>query len=115
MYENPGEPTAPLPPAADAYGQDFSMRVGVWEQSSQPSEAIGALRAKPSAAGGWRSESNAPSRRRQGVLQTEPPAMDDFCNFSIKISRFYANISINIVILKPTSHQLNPFEKQSRL
>jgi len=41
----------------------------------------------PKSAGSWESGDKASSRRRQG----EPPALEDFCNFSIKITYFRHN------------------------
>jgi len=37
-----------------------------------------------------RSVGGAPSRRKQDGLGAEPLALGDFCNFSIKITHFYA-------------------------
>ena len=54
---------------------------GVWGRSPQIPEANGGLRAKPPAAKDWESGGKAPSRRRHGRLEVEPPALENFAFF----------------------------------
>jgi len=60
-------------------------------------QGIRGLGGKPPAAGG---------------LGSKSPTLDDFCNFSIKITHFYAYFDQNSYF-KATTHQLKVFEKQS--
>jgi len=56
-----------------------------------------------------RSGGGAPSRRRQGGLDSVTPAFDDFCNFSIKIMHFYTKFGQNSYF-KVITHQLKAFK-----
>jgi len=51
----------------------------------------------------------ASNRRRQGDLGAEPPALGDFCNFSIKITYFYAYFGQNSYF-KAITYQLKAFK-----
>jgi len=50
-----------------------------------------------------------PSRRRQGGLRTEPPALGNFYNFSMKITHFYACFSQNSYF-KAITYQFKAFK-----
>jgi len=56
--------------------------------------------------------SRAPSRWRQRGLGTKPPSLGNFCNFSIKMTHFYAYLMVKYSYFKAITHQLKAFEKQ---
>jgi len=65
----------------------------------------------PASRGYWKSKGpggKAPSRRRQEGRGAEPPALGEFCNFSINITHFM-HISAKLVNLKNTL-QLKAFK-----
>jgi len=79
----------------------------------QSIENIRGLRAPLPAAGNWGSRGKASSRRRQEDLGEKPSTLGDFCNFSIKITQFYAYFD-QIRYFKAITYQLKAFEKQSK-
>jgi len=56
-----------------------------------------------------RSGGKAPSRRRQRGLGVESPALGEFCNFSIKLTHFYAYIGQNSYF-KAITQQIKTFK-----
>jgi len=70
------------------------MLAGYWPDQVRSQEFVmedcfGVLGVWPPAAGGqWGSEGEAPSRRGQGSLGAEPPAIGDFYDFLTKITHF---------------------------
>jgi len=82
--------------------QEFSIRE-LWRKSGGGvPEAIEGLRTK-----------FASSRQRQGGVGAKPPALGDFCNFSLKITHFYAYVGLSNYF-KSIDYQLKIFEKQSK-
>jgi len=73
-----------------ARSQDSSCgdNPGVWGRSLQPPEANGGLGANLTTARDWGSGGKTLSRRRQGGLGAEPPALGNFYDFSTKITHF---------------------------
>jgi len=74
---------------------------GCWGRSSQPQRM-----------GDW-SGGKTPIRQMQVGLETKPPAMRDFYNFSIKLTHFYAHFCQSSYF-KAITHQSKAFKKQSK-
>jgi len=53
------------------------------------------------------------SKGKGGLAGGKAPALGEFCNFSIKITHFYAYFGLNSYF-KAVNHQLKAFENQSK-